>query len=316
MLMAHNSPLEKRIFGMLAVLIGIIFYPTDAFAWGPVAHIDFSLQILCGAAALAPSIHALISRRRNDFIYGNLAADAVVGKNFAARLAHSHSWNIARELLAEARQTGEDLEAFMLGYVAHLGADVIAHNHFVPFRLVDHYQKKGVGHLYWEARFDQKLLRENPNILCTWRELAKTRFLKHDRFLAVRLAPTVFSNTLSTQIYHRSLGVQCRRPWQNALERNDNNSSLKLRCKEMLKWRAVSVAMAAQALNDPLSDELDFLDPTGLGALSSALSHRRLLRRRFRRSSQDAYWRVLMDKKRPAFTSTYPPPGYILDHTA
>jgi hypothetical protein len=300
---------QKLFSPALLVLVGIVFFPRDAFAWGPVAHIDFSMQLLAGVMTLTPAIKALIKRYPTDFIYGSLAADSVLGKNLASSLTHCHGWAVALKLLTEAKNTGERYEAFVLGYLNHLGADVVAHNHYVPNRMIAHYRSKGIGHLYWEARFDNKLLATNSKVRDTWNRLSDMRFPEFDLFLANRLEPTLFSNQLSSRIYHRSLGIQRNRPWQGILSRIDARSKLPISSDEVLRWRVVSVAMAAMALNKPWSRELQEHDPTGRHALDSALEHRRMLRRRHKRRYPGKRLAKLPDveRHRPVFATTYPP---------
>ncbi len=307
MLFSQKTCLSKRLATMFFIVLGLVFFPLEAFAWGPIAHIDFSIQILAGISALAPAINRLVFRHSADFFYGSLAADTVIGKNFASEMSHCHSWAVAQKLLYDAKQRGERFEAFMLGYFSHLGADVIAHNHFVPERLVAHYRSKGIGHLYWEARFDQKLLNENPEVRNTWDRASKLRFPEHDQFLAERLEPTLFSHQLSARIYRHSLGLQRRPPWQSALTRIDARSKLPLSSKDIARWRMMSVSMAVRALNDPSSKELYQLDPVGRSALDSAVSHRQILRRRYRSRSKNVRMNLFLDRNRTAFGSTYPP---------
>ena len=297
------------------IVLGILLFPTDAFAWGPVAHIDFSLQLLAGAAVIAPAIREFIQCFSKEFIYGSLAADAIVGKNLASERHHCHSWTVARNLLLEAKLEGDERHAFVLGYLSHLAEDVIAHNHFVPHRLVANYRAKGVGHLYWEARFDKRLLTENPGLKDVWEEISTCRFPKHDQFLADRLKPTLFSNFMSTRIYRGSLGVQRRKPWQETLNHIDTRSKIPLGGREISKWRTVSTSLAAQALNDPWSPVLDEFDPTGRDALKNAISHRRLLRRRYRKRGSEPKANVILERSRSAFASTIPPRSYFLDQT-
>ena len=59
----------------------------------------------------------------------------VQGRRFQSRLRrHSHNWSTGFGLLSAAR--GSEEQAFALGYLAHLGADVVAHNFFLPARLI------------------------------------------------------------------------------------------------------------------------------------------------------------------------------------
>ncbi len=305
-IMDHSS-YTKKLSPVIPVIVGIILMPRDAFAWGPVAHIDFSMQILAGAVALSPAIKRLLGRRTADFLYGSLAADAVIGKNFAKSAhTHCHSWSVAKKLFKQAKN-GEPAQAFILGYFCHLATDILAHNHFVPDRLVALYQAKGVGHLYWEARFDQKLLEINPGVGETWKYLSARKFEDHDRFLAEQLEPTLFSHEISTHLFKRSLEVQRHRPWQNALRQIDARSKLPISVNEIQRWRTVSLAMAGIALNEPMNTELDKQDPVGRVALENAVSHRRLLRRR---SYGDPLVKPRSDppnRSGPVFSSYIPP---------
>ena len=55
-----------------------------------------------------------------------------------------------RALAKSARE-----ESFICGYLSHLAADTIAHNHFVPYHLARYARTKGLGHLYWEMTADR-----------------------------------------------------------------------------------------------------------------------------------------------------------------
>ena len=49
------------------------------------------------------------------------------------------------------------LRAFGLGYLAHLAADAVAHNYFVPRQLAVTSSTSSLGHSYWESRFETHL---------------------------------------------------------------------------------------------------------------------------------------------------------------
>ena len=51
----------------------------------------------------------------------------------------------------------EGLRSFGLGYLSHLAADAVAHNFFVPHQLVVSSGATGLGHSYWESRFETHL---------------------------------------------------------------------------------------------------------------------------------------------------------------
>ena len=274
----------RGLFATVAALTALATFllADEALAWGPVAHLGFAVQLLSGAVVLSPSILALIRAYRDDFLHGNLAADGIVGKNRAKDHDHCHNWGVARKLLERSREEGDDRYAMMLGYVAHLGADVVAHNHIVPRLLITHYRNKGVGHLYWEARADERMLALNPELKATWRDLSSRRFPEHDRFLARQLVPTLFSNKVSAGLWKSGLLMQRNWPWRGVLKRIDAKSALSLEQEELALWERLSVEAARKALSNPFSRRLDNLDPTGREALSIAGARRKQLRRKLK----------------------------------
>lgn len=270
---------SKSILQNTMIIVGILIFPVDAFAWGPAAHIDFSMQILASCLTLAPSIARLLRRRQIDFLYGSLAADSILAKNMAGKTTHCHSWTVARGLFAAAKKEGEGFEAFMLGYIGHLAADVVAHNDFVPDRLVACYRDKTKGHLFWEAQFDQRILTERPEINAVWNDLAVIKFPEYDNFLAARLKPTLFSHKVSSSIYKQTLNFQRSALWPKTIGRIDSKTHVTLPTNSVEKWRSESVAIVALAIKEPTSETLDLLDPTGISVLKSANVQRRILRR-------------------------------------
>ncbi len=274
------TPRDLRFSALTAAILLLV--PAAAAAWGPAAHLDFASIILEGAVAVAPAILRLLARHRDDFLYGALFADAVVAKNLARPGEHSHSWAVARALLEDAHGEGDAREAFALGYVAHLGADVVAHNHVVPQLLLQNFRAVGAGHVYWEARVDQRVLELRPELAGVWRDLSRRRLGAHDRFLEARLVPTLLPNRLSTGVFRGSLGVQRNTAWRGALSRIEGRSKLRIDQEEMLRWRTLAIEASRKALNNPWSARLDHLDPTGARALELAALARRGLRRRLR----------------------------------
>jgi len=279
---------RHAVLDVALVVAGIVLFPRDALAWGPVAHLDFALQILAGAAVVAPIARRLIETGAADFLYGSLAADSIVGKNLARHHDHCHNWDVARELYQAARREGKPRETFALGYVGHLGADVVAHNHIVPRMLIVHFRAKGVGHIYWEMRSDEKLVALNPALAPALKNLTtRKRFREHDAFLAKHLKAPLLSHTLSKEIFRRSANLQGRAPWRRAFGRIERRSKLLFTAEEMARWRDLAVRAAVLAINDPMGQVLDGLDPRGRELLATALRHRRALRKELRRNGKD-----------------------------
>ena len=77
------------------------------------------------APILPAGIYALMKKYRNDFIYGNLMADIIVGKKYLPDEKSSHNWDVAFSLFDAA--TTQQQKAFVYGYMSHLAADTVAH---------------------------------------------------------------------------------------------------------------------------------------------------------------------------------------------
>ena len=286
---------RQRLLLLAAAGVWLLI-PADAVAWGPVVHLHCAAQLLSGAAAaLSPSVLDLLRSCARDFMYGTLAADFVVGKKHAKDIEHCHNWDVARDLLRAAKEEGPEREAFMLGYINHLGADVVAHNHTVPQMTVIHYAAKGVGHIYWEARADWRILSLHPEIEELWATQGKLTFPAHDRFLWEHVVPTLFSHPVSAGIYRGNLVLQRNRVWKNLLSRIDRKSKLHFDQRQLMLWIHLASQSGARAMDNPWSKRLDQLDPIGAASLAWAADQRKKLRRELRMGGKGAVLSDLLD---------------------
>ncbi len=140
---------------LATVALAILAYPSDAQAWGPLAHLNFSAQALASLGTVQAGLRQVLADFGDEFLYGSLAADIVVGKNMARYLYHCHNWRVGFNVFKHAKPGGE--QAFALGFLSHLAADTVAHNYFVPFKTVASYHKVNTRHAYWELRYDQRM---------------------------------------------------------------------------------------------------------------------------------------------------------------
>ena len=137
----------------VALVIAVSLMPDPALAWGPVTHVALGMQVLATIVTDTHPLQAALGAFPEVFLYGGLAPDIVQGRRLQSRLRrHSHNWAVGQGLL-KAAANNED-RAFAYGYLAHLGADVVAHNFFLPSRLIGHFDSRLSGHIYYEARFD------------------------------------------------------------------------------------------------------------------------------------------------------------------
>jgi hypothetical protein len=174
--MTLRRTLASATLATLALLI--LAWPSDAQAWAPLAHLSFSAQALASLGPVHHGLRALLGEFANEFLYGSLAADIVVGKNMARFKDHCHNWRVGFNVLDEAGDGAE--KAFGWGYLAHLAADTVAHNYYVPWKLVSSFGKLRTKHAYWELRYDQRL---DPGLSRLARQVTGTATRYHDQFL-------------------------------------------------------------------------------------------------------------------------------------
>ncbi|HET7373383.1 MAG TPA: zinc dependent phospholipase C family protein, partial [Gemmatimonadaceae bacterium] len=172
----------------LIALATLIVAPGVAHAWTPGTHVFLGEAVIRSLAALPPAIGALLSEFPFDFLYGSIAADTSIAKKYAPVGRHCHSWNVGFEILHRAGD--ERLRAFGLGYLAHLAADSVAHNYFVPHQLAVTSSTSALGHSYWESRFETHLGSEYARRA---RDLILIDHSPSDQLLDRVLSPTIFS---------------------------------------------------------------------------------------------------------------------------
>jgi hypothetical protein len=138
-----------------ALIFAVFGLPQVALAWGPSVHLWIGDTLIQTIGAALPLTAALLRRHARSFLYGCLAPDFFVGKGSTYHEAHCHNWAAGKKLLRTAET--ERQEAFALGYMCHLAADVIGHNHFVPNNLYRTFGVHKFGHVYFELHADNLL---------------------------------------------------------------------------------------------------------------------------------------------------------------
>jgi hypothetical protein len=138
---------------------------------------------------------------------------------------HCHAWNVGEEILENAGND-EPLRAFALGYLAHLAADTIAHNYFVPHQLAITSSTSGFGHSYWESRIDTHIGERWPRRA---REVVLLDHSRNDEHLDRILSPTIFSTSTNRRIFRGMVYVTDTESWQRIYRIVSENSRWDLR---------------------------------------------------------------------------------------
>ena len=198
---------------VVAAVLLLALFPTDAWAWTPGTHILIGEAVLRSADVLLPAgMAALLKAFPYDFLYGSIAADTSFAKRYARVGRHCHNWDVAYDILDRARD--DSLRAFSYGYLAHLSADVIAHNHFVPHQLAITTSSSGAGHSYWESRFETAT---GDQWARRAREVILLDHQRADEHLDRILSPTIFSTRTNRRIFRGMVTVTDLGSWQRLM---------------------------------------------------------------------------------------------------
>jgi len=261
------------VIGALLIVVAILLAPLPALAFGPIAHLDMGLDLLGSASLFAAGVSRLIRRYPDAFLRGTLDPDRSLAKNLASYEQHSHNWEHALQQFRLARS--EEERAAFLGYLCHLAADAVAHNSFVPLRMVESWRNPAAGHLYWEMRLDAQV-RRTTGVSLLW--LADPNQPAHKAFLRRTVRPSLPGRGWQVHVTGLVLRVQRGRAYGNAADLLDRRSRLQIAAPEVEWTRRVAMG-AQQEILAALGDARVLgIDPRGIGALRQARALRRELR--------------------------------------
>lgn len=174
---------------IVLILLGFCFIPLSAFAWGPLTHMYLANEVLSLSPLIPAGIYGLIRKYRQDYLYGNLMADSIIGKKYLPEDKSSHSWEVALRLLKQA-ETGSE-KAFVYGYMSHLAADTVAHG-----ILTD--DMKNIEHTWAEMKADGMINKIHWLQSVTFSRKVQQR---NDLFLEQSLDRFMFSFKTNKRIY-------------------------------------------------------------------------------------------------------------------
>ena len=254
------------MFRLLILLLLLLLIPVDAFAWGAGVHLSLGLRLLAAPEALSAALQALLASHPFDFLYGCIAADITLGKKHTHHLDHCHNWRIGLKLLEQSKRESQAAEACAYGYLAHLAADTVAHNYFVPYKLAMTYNTIVLNHAYWEIRADLGVRDE------TWetaQELAKRDNRQLDKLLNKILADTIFSFRTNKQIFNSMMLITRLQQWHNLIDTIARRSKWSFGETERQEYMDMAFAATNGILGDQKSPYWN-ADPTGDRALTAA----------------------------------------------
>ncbi len=256
---------------VVAAVCVIALFPTAAWAWTPGTHVFLGEAVLRHLHFLPGGLAELLAAYPADFLYGSIAADTSIAKKYAAVGRHCHSWTVGREIHDEAPDGA--LRAFAMGYLAHLAADVVAHNFYVPRQLAVTSSTAAVGHSYWESRVD-------VHIGETWPRRAREVLLmdhgRADQLLDRILAPTIFGTATNRRIFRGMVHVTDSDSWQRIFKLISEKSRWDLTDAELGRYLSRSFDYIVDLLSRWDASEPYPFDPSGDEPLRNAKRLRRV----------------------------------------
>ena len=246
-------------------LVLVALFPHAAYAWTPGTHVYLGDAVLRSLNLLPAGVADLLRAFPADFLYGSIAADTSLAKKYVPTGRHCHSWAVGLEIHDAA--TDDRLRAFGLGYLAHLAADSVAHNFFVPMQLAVTASTSSLGHTYWESRFETHL---GPACARRARDLILLDHSRADGLLDRILSPTIFSTQTNRRIFRGMVHAADNEGWQRIFGLMTENSRWDLADAEVEQYLEHSYDHILDLLvrfdrSSPLA-----LDPSGDDALRRA----------------------------------------------
>lgn len=251
--------------------------------WGPGNHIEFAQRVYRRRRELLPArTAALLSEQRHAYLYGNIAADIINIKSFGGHYNHCHRWTIVDAMRTQASTRGE--EAFCLGYLSHLAADTIAHNHFVPYHLARYARTRSLGHLYWEMYADRFVSEARWKLIATLKRDPELEAL--DELVNAAVPRKALSMKANKLLFNHVLLVSERDVWRRRISGLHTLSSAPLEKGFLEYFRRAAVERVRLALRKGGVEKLAHLDTNGKQAQRRAMTARRKVLRTLQRTDR------------------------------
>lgn len=252
-------------FALIAAISAVFLLPEAALAWGPATHLELGQAVLNSPGAFTHPVRALIAAFPYDYLYGNVSADIVVGKNLVEELKHCHNWKVGFKLLKKAETDSQ--MAFAYGYLSHLAADTVAHNHFIPEMMIRSFSARTLRHIYWEMRFDALA---DKRVWLIPKKMIKLVHKDNDRLLDSTIEDTPLSFRTNKTIFSSIMSLNRFEQWHKMLTLLSVSSKWTLHKEDHERFFSASVEAIQGLLSASSKAPCVKKDPTGRHSLNAA----------------------------------------------
>jgi hypothetical protein len=256
---------------VILIFSWFLLFTGEAMAWGPGIHIVKGSYILDHLYLLLPSVAQLLKAFPRDFLYGCISADFFIGKGYRRRDDHCHNWSIGLKMLSAADTP--PTKAFCYGYLAHLAADIGAHNFYIPNQLYLTSTTTRFGHIYWEYRADSQVDNAYWELA---RRVVEAQNQNNDLSLENAVKKRLLSLKTKKKMYVRVLNLTDFDRWRQTCEFVQRNSRWRIKQDYIDQLRDLSISLAVEFLREPQNSICFDYDPVGTRNISRAKRLRRM----------------------------------------
>ncbi len=266
---AKPAGLRSKLLFILAVFLFFVLLalmlPSNAMAWGPGAHMVTGNWVLQNIYALPPQVAEALLRYPGQFLHGSLSPDIFIGKGSVQKSGHSHNWESGFDILAKANNLRR--QAYAYGYLAHLAADTVAHNVYVPgtFRTAPGGGK--LAHVYIETQADRYIKWDSADALGVLHEAGSKA---SERILKDALPHKAWKFWLKKHVYEYSIAIGGSKAWRVSMSALDKFFPKKQRLAMLDHMLTLSARAIVSLLADTTGSPVLTLDPIGAHALADA----------------------------------------------
>jgi hypothetical protein len=179
--------------------------------------------------------------------------------------------------LKEARTDRQ--RACVYGYLCHLAADTVAHNYYVPYKIIRSFATITMKHAYWEMRFETFVEKDVWDLA---KAVCRTDQRDNDLLLRKVLTTTIFSFSTNKRIFNSIMILSRMERVQKIMHTLSSKSRYQLAETDRDEYLKLAKEAVFDFLQQPEDSKYLQVDPTGEKALAAADAMRRNLRLRYK----------------------------------